>query len=186
VTATLANAGSVDRNSTDFYPTPGNVTTALLDCLNLDPAHSIWEPAAGEGHMVKVLAARGHKVVATDLYSYTYENFLDVAELRADWIITNPPFKLAEEFIRHAIGLRPQGVAMLLKSQYWHAASRLKLFQEHRPSFVFPLTWRPDFLFGKKGAAPTMEVLWTVWFPPLASFATDTLYAPLAKPKENK
>jgi hypothetical protein len=51
---------------------------------------------------------------------------------------------------------------MLLKSQYWHAAKRHQLFNTHTPAYILPLTWRPDFMFGERGGAPTMDVLWTV------------------------
>lgn len=178
MSVTLANAGAVDRSSTDFYPTPHEVTHALLDFIKLPTSTSIWEPAAGAGHMVSVMQSRGYEVSASDLYSYTNEDFLDIWELRGDWIITNPPFKQAEEFIRHAQDLEPAGFAMLLKSQYWHATKRLKLFQETKPTYILPLTWRPDFLFGSKSGSPTMEVLWTVW---IRDNETPTQYIPLSK-----
>ena len=44
-----------------------------------------------------------------------------------------------------------------------------------------PLSWRPDFLFGSKSGAPTMEVLWTVWKAPYDN--ATTLYEPLLKPR---
>lgn len=180
MSVTLANAGAVDRNSTDFYPTPAEVTHALLSALSLDTDTVIWEPAAGEGHMVRAMNERGYAVSASDLYSYTFEDFCSVGELRGDWIITNPPFKHAEAFIRHALSLQPCGVAMLLKSQYWHASSRLQLFDSFPPSHVLPLTWRPDFLFGKKSSSPTMEVLWTVW--ERSKPYGPTIYKPLPRP----
>ena len=77
-------------------------------------------------------------------------------------MITNPPFALSEAFILKALQHAPI-VAMLLKSQYWHAAKRQQLFNAHMPAYIFPLTWRPDFMFGERGGAPTMDVLWTVW-----------------------
>lgn len=43
----------------------------------------------------------------------------------ADWIITNPPFSLAEAFIRRAAELG-KPFAFLLKSQYWNATCRMK------------------------------------------------------------
>jgi len=99
----------------------------------------------------------------------------------SDEIITNPPFNLSEQFIRHAIG-QAGVVAMLLKSQYWHAQKRIDLFKEYPPAYVLPLTWRPDFLFdqranGVKGS-PTMEVHWTVW----VQGDYDTRYRLLKKP----
>jgi len=178
MTVTLANAGAIDRSETDFYPTPAEVTEALMLFLRLPEGTTIWEPAAGEGHMARVMEKWGMRVSCSDLYTYTKENFLEVKESRGDWIITNPPFFASEDFIRHALGFKG-GVAMLLKSQYWHAATRLNLFKKHTPSFVLPLAWRPDFLFGRKASAPTMEVLWTVWMP---SRSVICEYRPLPRP----
>lgn len=180
MTKTLTNSEGNwrDRPPTDFYPTPDNVTKALLNVLNLDTDTIIWEPACGEGHMVRTLENNGFKVVGTDIQSGT--NFLQTTKLQGDWIITNPPFNIAENFIRHAHMLTPHGIALLLKSQYWHSAKRLKLFNEFTPSYVCPLSWRPDFLFGKKGGSPTMEVLWTIWMPD----RKKTRYFPLPKPND--
>jgi hypothetical protein len=190
MSVTLANAGAKDRNSTDFYPTPAEVTVALLRFLNqrgyVNVDQKILESAAGEGHMVRAMESEGYKVVANDLYTHNKVDFLAQGSEHndVDWIITNPPFRQAEAFIRKAIELRPhQGVAMLLKSQYWHASTRLKLFEEFNPSHVLPLTWRPDFLFGAKSSSPTMEVLWTVWITPYTGVARNTTYRPLQKPK---
>ena len=47
----LANSSAIDRSKTDFYPTPENVTVAILNYLNLQRGTGIWEPACGEGHM---------------------------------------------------------------------------------------------------------------------------------------
>lgn len=183
MSVTLANAGSVDRSKTDFYPTPSNVTEALLRFLNIPKQLSIWEPAAGAGHMVSVMQEWGYKVEASDLHSFTMEDFLAISECRGDWIITNPPFSVAESFIRHALSFKPKGVAMLLKSQFWHSSGRLNLFREFTPKYVLPLTWRPDFLFGAKSGSPTMEVIWTVWD---KDSNKKCEYIPLQKPSVQK
>jgi hypothetical protein len=180
MTATLANAGAKDRPATDFYPTPAPVTHALLNWLKLSPFSTIWECAAGEGHMANVMCERGYNVECSDLYK-TGVDFRSAGLLDVDWIITNPPFNVSEEFITHAYDLRPAGFAFLLKSQYWHATRRNLLFKKIRPYAVLPLSWRPDFLFGSKSGAPTMEVLWTVWKAPYDN--ATTLYEPLLKPR---
>lgn len=166
------------RPITDFYPTPDNVTQSLINFLNLDTSNLVWEPACGQGHMVKVFLENGFKVKGTDIQQGI--DFLTQTKLLGDWIITNPPFVLAESFIRKSYELQPKGFAFLLKSQYWHATKRKLLFDTIRPSFVLPLTWRPDFLFGKKGGAPTMEVLWTVW---IKNLNQNTVYQLLERPK---
>lgn len=181
----LSNRSAIDRNKTDFYATPPEVTVALLDFLEsecvLKPGYLIWEPAVGSGAMADVMFDRGYSIVASDLYPQAHLvpclDFLQ-SDRECDWIITNPPFSKATEFITHALELG-KPCAFLLKSQFWHAKSRLDLFRENPPSYVLPLTWRPDFLYGAKSGSPTMECLWTVW-----ADARETLYYPLEKPKE--
>lgn len=190
MTATLANASAEDRRESDFYPTPPEVTHALCDWLEfgIGTSRVAWEPACGDGAMAEVLKARGWSVAASDIretgYGIGMRNFLEVPPNPTDfmgcWIVTNPPFNQAEEFIRHALKFTPN-VAMLLKSQFWHAASRAKLFGEHPPAAVLPLTWRPDFLNGEKGGAPTMECLWTVWRDQMHR-TKPTQYQPLMRP----
>lgn len=109
------------------------------------------------------------------------KDFLSFPGHAASAIVTNPPFKLAAEFIRRAHELKTPVVAMLLKSQYWHAQSRAALFEEFPPSHVLALTWRPDFCFGQRGGAPTMECLWTVW----TEGDTETKYRILRKPERS-
>lgn len=185
----LANRSAPDRNRTDYYRTPPDVTFALLNFLedqgHLDTESTIWEPACGTGEMAESMKERGYSVFSTDLYPSGYGNpiavdFLSSAPVELDWIITNPPFSMAEKFIRHALELdRP--FAFLLKSQFWHARKRLDLFEKHPPAYVLPLTWRPDFLWGAKSGSPTMECLWTVWL----SQDCITEYHPLRRPPED-
>jgi hypothetical protein len=177
----LTNTSIVNkRRELDYYPTPPDVTLALLQFLNLSKDLVIWEPACGEGHMANVIKQWGCKVQSSDIRDTGYgEGHLDflTATRNADAIITNPPFALSEAFIRHGIA-QASIVAMLLKSQYWHAQKRAMLFQEYPPSWVLPLTWRPDFMFGERGGAPTMECLWSVWI----AGEKDTRYRLLQKP----
>jgi hypothetical protein len=182
--AILSNRSAADRNKTDFYATPREVTTALLDFLEskklISPNDTIWEPAFGSGEMAEVMLDREYRIVVSDLHPQIHGmlpmDFLQANE-KCDWIITNPPFSKATEFITHALDLG-KPCAFLLKSQFWHARSRLDLFRDHPPSYVLPLTWRPDFLHGAKSGSPTMECLWTVW-----AGGHETIYYPLEKPK---
>lgn len=178
----LTTGGSKEnRRELDFYPTPPEVTIALMDFLDL-PKGTIWEPACGDGAMSKVLESYGHQVISTDIRSDVYGtggvDYFTTAH-NCDAIITNPPFNTSEEFIRKAIG-EAKVVAMVLKSQYWHAKKRFELFKKYPPAYVLPLTWRPDFLSGEKGGAPTMECIWTVWD---TDYEGPTVYHPLKKPE---
>lgn len=171
------------RRELDFYPTPPEVTAALLDFLRI-PSSKIWEPACGDGAMSRVLEQYGNQVISTDIRETGYGvGGVDFLKTRKDdqgihAIITNPPFAMSEEFIRHALSHNVEVVAMVLKSQYWHAAKRHKLFEEFPPAYVLAMTWRPDFMGGERGGSPTMECHWTVWI----KGCTDTRYRLLTKP----
>jgi hypothetical protein len=179
--AILTNASASDRSATDYYPTPPEVTAAIAAWMDLN-GQTVWEPACGAGHMCRALEQAGANVIATELHGQGYgEAGVDYLDATlpdgVQFIVTNPPFKLAEQFIKRSIqhGLP---FAMLLKSQYWHSAKRRALFELHRPRAVLPLTWRPDFHFGSKGGSPTMDCIWTVWGSKPADF---TIYAPLKR-----
>jgi len=181
----LANSSTKNkRRELDFYPTPPEVTHALMRFMNLHQNIDIWECACGDGSMSKVLESYEHDVLSTDIAPECYgRGGVDFLKTEHDYgaIITNPPFKESEAFIRHALN-QAGIVAMLLKSQYWHAKKRQTLFEEFPPAYVLPLTWRPDFMTGERGGSPTMEVLWTVW----VDGQTDTKYRLLSKPQLDK
>ncbi len=113
----------------DLYQTPPEATRALLRVENL-PRH-VWEPACGPGAIVNVLREAGHAVVATDLRSYgcpDSEGCIDfLMERRApagvEAVITNPPYKLAGEFVQHALTLVPR-VYMLLRLAFLESERR--------------------------------------------------------------
>lgn len=171
---------SPKRRELDFYPTPPEATVALIRFLSLQPMH-IWEPACGNNAMVDILRQFGHTVTATDISNGN--DYLESAPPPGvDAIITNPPFKQSEKFIWKAVK-EAKIVCMLLKSQYWHAKGRQRLYETHPPSYILPLTWRPDFAYqdrrnGEKGS-PTMDVQWTVWI----KGNNLQKYIPLSKPK---
>lgn len=127
--------GHGDRRERDFYPTPPDCTEALLNYLGVrpKPLGKAWECAAGDGHISRVLRRYGYEVIESDIQTGT--DFL-TADLPhgAEWIITNPPFNLAEAFIRKALSFNVP-VALLLKSQFWHSKKRYPLFCSAPPIF---------------------------------------------------
>lgn len=176
------------RVESDFYPTPEDVTLALLDFLKIPKGVKIWEPAEGAGDMVRVIESKGYEVIGTDIQTGTDFLETDLPE-GVGMIITNPPFSVSEAFIRHALELEAP-FAFLLKSQYWHAARRYTIFEETPPSYVLPLTWRPDFLFKQRGkGSPLMDVMWCVWMPYrvwMPRLKRETTYIPLKRPEDCK
>lgn len=181
--------GQKKRRANDFYATPPDVTRALLRveggiiCSYLEWGRAVWEPACGDGAISREIEAAGLRVISTDLHDYGYGtpqvDFLGTAcsRARGSVIITNPPFKLAAEFITHAHLIGTQYLALLLKSTYWHAAGRYNLWRAHTPAAIYPLTWRPDFIGAGR---PTMEVMWCIW----RHHCPPTIYQPLPRPTD--
>jgi hypothetical protein len=167
------------RQAGDFYATPGEVTIAL--CAVEIFMGTIHECASGNGAMARVLESCGYKVFGTDINPQGYGSQKDLFEIKepiGDNIVTNPPFNLAGDMILHIHAyLKPRKLALVLKSTYWHAASRHELFTLTQPARIYPLLWRPDFL--NKGA-PTMDVSWVVWD---RDHSGPTQYIPLPKPE---
>lgn len=165
------------RSERDFYPTPEEVTRSLMSILNLKKDIKIWEPACGQGHIVKALNNMGYNnVIGTDIITGT--DYLTAKKPGGvEFIITNPPFNMAENFIKKSWEHKVP-FALLLKSQFWHAARRYELFNECRPSIIFPLTWRPDFT--GQGSS-LMDCIWTVW---MMDEKKHTEYRPLKKQED--
>jgi hypothetical protein len=97
----------------DLYETPACAIRALIQVEKL-PLH-IWEPACGGGAIVRELGAAGHVVTATDISSgVNFFNCVNPGQ-GSMGIVSNPPFKQAAEFARHAIELGIPYVALLLR-----------------------------------------------------------------------
>ena len=99
----------VKRRYLDFYPTPNEVTEALIKSFRIEK-QLIWECACGIGNMSKVLK-KYNDVISTDIsensYGETNIDFLKTYRV-SDWIITNPPFKLSSLFILEKKVVHPQ------------------------------------------------------------------------------
>jgi Methyltransferase small domain len=191
------------RSERDFYATPAEVTRALVRRFHPNLHGVGWECCGGNGAMAAELlkAPQSPKLLVTDIAPRPASEWaegitvkpLDLFAVKAlpndakgepqrrfDFIITNPPFDIAADIIEHIFGVaepKVNFVALLLKSTFWHAKKRQKLFYRRMPTTVLPLTWRPDFM---NLGAPTMEVAWNVW---IRGNASGCFYEPLDRPE---
>jgi hypothetical protein len=119
----------------DLYETPPEAVQALMRAETLP--HRIWEPAAGRDAIVNILRAAGHEVLASDLVDYGHPTHFAQRDFLLEWtlpkgcemILTNPPFKLANEFVEHAIDLCPR-VVMLLRFLFLEGTRRSEILEE--------------------------------------------------------
>jgi len=129
-----ANRHALKDRKNDLYETPVCATETLLRECAL-PAN-IWEPACGRGAIANVLLASGHEVIQTDLVDYGdgHGGVDFLMEWRApegvEIIVTNPPFKLANEFVRKSLTLVPRCI-MLLRLAFLEGAGRSDIIDGH-------------------------------------------------------
>jgi hypothetical protein len=158
----------------DLYETPAVAVEALLRVERLP--RLVWEPAAGRGAIANVLRAHGHDVLASDIVDYgvpgqEVSDFLAIDSgcypLReGTCIVTNPPFKIAQQFVEHALRLCPK-VVMLLRLAFLESERRCDILDDAGLARVWvfrkrlPMTHR-DGWEGRK-ANSGMAFAWMVW-----------------------
>lgn len=151
----------VAPDSLDYFPTPPFATRALCEFLSKGPPSeplddlTVWEPACGEMHMARPLAEYFGKVRASDVHAYGENELIDFPfeggmEPLTDWVITNPPFKLAEAFIQTGLRVAGRGVAMLLRGAFLEGQDRYAtLFGKTPPDYVLQFVERVAMLEGR-------------------------------------
>lgn len=172
------------RVENDYYATPLSATETLIvdglqECFL---GSTILEPSAGEGHIVKVLDTYypDCKIIANDLverkskFGYKINGGIDFLTYepkeRIDTVITNPPFKLAQEFIEKGLSIAKKYVIIFAKIQLLEGEKRRKLFEHFPPHYIYvfskrvnPLRNGEEFDENGKPWASTMCFAWFVW-----------------------
>ena len=160
-------------DSLDFFPTPPWATRALMTHVLSESywrGKTCWEPACGEGHMSEVLKDCFQEVISSDIATYGYSEALEIDfldprhDFLVDWIITNPPFNLAEKFAARRNG---RAMAMLVRTAWLEGAGRYqRLFSVDPPSIVAQFTERVTMVKGRiaeKGVSSATAFCWVVW-----------------------
>lgn len=156
-----------DREPHDYYATDPVCAKELLDLgLNIN---NVWECACGEGHLAKIFADAGVLWEATDLIDRGYGdagvNFLQESDEHDGWIVTNPPYKYAQEFCEHAIRLSGN-VAMFLKLTFLEGQKRKEFFKLHPPKYVYVYSQRRKCAMNgkfKDTGSSASAYAWFIW-----------------------
>jgi len=160
--------------SLDDFPTPPWATRALLEHViseASDASQSCLEPACNRGFMAEPLKEYFNSVTASDIADYGYgetRDFLTQAYQANsfDWVITNPPFKFAEDFVHEGLRVARVGVAMLARTVFLESVGRYdRLFKLTPPSIFAQFTERVPMFKGRldaKGSTAT-GYAWFVW-----------------------
>jgi hypothetical protein len=167
-----------ERVENDYYATDPKSTKSLLENHEFF-GESFLEPCCGEGHISKILEERfpEKKIKSQDLIYRNYgSGNIDFLTWKTnesfDNIITNPPYKLAQEFIEKSFELLNNNgqIAMFLKIQFLEGQKRKKFFKKYPPKVVYVFSsrqnpWRNGSPVDEKGKtwSSTMCFSWFVW-----------------------
>ncbi len=159
--------------SLDDFPTPPWATRALMEYVikDMDLGTTCLEPACGAGHMAKVLGGYFPVIEASDVADYGYgpvKDFLTVKykKNQYDWIITNPPFNLAERFALKALEVSRLGVALLVRTVFIESVGRYeRLFKSSPPTYFAQFVERVPMVKGRLDAKASTATgySWLVW-----------------------
>lgn len=165
-----SNHTDKERESDDFYATD---PIAGKHILNLEDIDNILEPACGEGHLSEVFMKAGKTVTSSDMVDRGYgsvKNFLEYDVWNGD-IITNPPYKFAQEFIEHSLKITEEGnkTIMFLKVQFLEGKKRKLLFEKYPPKTIYISSSRilcaknAEFERMRRGGGSAVAYGWFVW-----------------------
>lgn len=183
------------HDSLDFFPTQPWATRALMEHVILPhlglvgrlrvKEMIVWDPACGEGDMARPLKEYFGRVSASDIFDYSVNGGVPWCQDRVvdflfpgsespmlaaqgcDFIITNPPFRLAEQFIERARQLKGwQGTAMLVRTAFLEGVGRWeRLYSVNPPTVVAQFTERVPMVKGRLTATGSTATAycWLVW-----------------------
>lgn len=164
---------SEPHSSLDDFPTMPWATRALCEWgqLSLGQQQTCREPAANRGHMVRPLREYFAAVEASDIHDYgagfpVADYLFGPPPPPVAWTITNPPFRLAEQFIARALDTSKWGVAVIVRTAFLESVGRYNtLFSRRPPSHILQFAERVVMHKGKlapNGSTAT-AYCWLVW-----------------------
>jgi hypothetical protein len=178
------------KDSPDDFPTPPWATRALLEHIIPDKGalknFTCLEPACGAGHMAKVLSGYFSKTDSSDAYDYGYGTVRDFVEEPYstgdyDWVITNPPFRLAEQFVLQALSIARVGVAILARTVFLESVGRYRaIFLDAPPTVFAQFVERVPMVKGRldRKATTATGYAWFVWEKRFVGAATRLAWVP--------
>lgn len=165
-----------ERDTLDFYVEPEECSIALFAEHKFQGP--IWDPACGLGRITDAARLAGYKTISTDIKkrSPKCDDTLDFLSNKAQFIFTdivsNPPFSLAEEFVKKSLSVVPRHgqVAMILPIVWIAGFSRKRNWLPASPlKKVLPISPRPSMppgaviLAGERAGNGTKDYAWFVW-----------------------
>ncbi len=113
-----------NRPKNDFYPTPPALTRELINTGELDGCKKILEPACGSYAISNILQEYGYDVESRDLIFGNDFLLDDYSDNEYDAIVTNPPFKLWDLFVKKAKMIKTNKIIFIGRLNYFGSHSR--------------------------------------------------------------
>lgn len=113
-----------DRPLGDFYATPKSLIWIMEDVIKSEfpTSEPILEPCSGNGAISDELKKIGYKVIENDLFRDGVD-YLETDYSSSNYVITNPPFSLWDEFVVKAKS-ESSKVLMIGRLNYFGTNSR--------------------------------------------------------------
>ena len=136
----------------------------------------------GEGNLSKVLKNRGFFVLSSDKIDRGYgaefdflKNDLGVA-VDMD-ILTNPPYKYALDFVKHALDILENGyyAIFFLKIQFLEGKERYIFFKENPPKYVYVHSERQKCAINNEFEKVKSSAVCYAWFMWEKGYKGDTI-----------
>lgn len=144
-----------ERRAYDVYETPEECVDALFRLVPVDISKKYLEPCRASGRIYNRLpigSAWGEIREGVDYLQTTYP--------KVDFVITNPPYSLAQEFVDKALTEAPV-VIMLLRLGFLESNKRKEWLNENKPTSLIVLSKRPSFT--GDGKTDGSGYAWFVW-----------------------
>lgn len=163
-------ASRYDRAADDWYVEPQWIVHALLDAERIwGPS---WDPACGGGNIPMAIWQRGGLCVGTDIAvranGFGQMDFFSRKKppIPSDHIISNPPYKIIEQFISHALHIVEGKVCLLARLALLEGQKRRQLLETTPLARVWVSSRRVSMPPGGtdiKATGGSIAYAWFVW-----------------------
>lgn len=159
----LASGKRPDRHPLDWYVEQAWTARALIEHVDFDREHTVWDPCCGLGTIPATFARAGFKAAGTDiadrwmpwempLFLGEHDFLGSQVHLMENWhrldLVFNPPFSctedIAEKFVRKALATTHTGKVCALLPLKWRASEKRYAFFEEFPPEMLVFCDRPS------------------------------------------
>jgi hypothetical protein len=156
----------------EHFETPRWAAAAILQ-REIMP-RVILDPCCGSGILCDAAAEEGYRVIPADIHDWGYpdtwvRDFLTFnIDLSATGVFMNPPFSLAEDFVRKCFALNARKILCFQRFAWRESRKRREFWQQFPPNRIYicgdrASCWRHDIPTAQRGSGTPTAHAWFVW-----------------------